>query len=103
MEAALAENAGLRARLMVQAREAGVLDERQRMAREIHDTLTQGLAGVLTQLQAAEQTLDEPRALGRHLAIATNLARESLVEGPPHGPRGGTGGARRCPAPGRDR
>ncbi|MGW1465896.1 sensor histidine kinase [Streptomyces sp. NPDC002308] len=80
LEAALAENAGLHARLMVQAREAGVLDERQRMAREIHDTLAQGLAGVLTQLQAAEQTLDEPRALGRHLANATNLARESLVE-----------------------
>ena len=56
LEAALAENAGLHAQLLVQAREAGVLDERQRMAREIHDTLAQGLAGILTQLQAAEQT-----------------------------------------------
>ncbi|WP_049652925.1 sensor histidine kinase [Kitasatospora sp. MY 5-36] len=80
LEAALAENAALHARLMVQAREAGVLDERQRMAREIHDTLAQGLAGILTQLQAAEQTLDEPPTLRQHLANATNLARESLVE-----------------------
>ncbi|MBB1154544.1 sensor histidine kinase [Amycolatopsis dendrobii] len=80
LEAALAENAGLHARLLVQAREAGVLDERQRMAREIHDTLAQGLAGILTQLQAAEQTAAEPEALGRHVANATNLARESLIE-----------------------
>ncbi|WP_370937981.1 sensor histidine kinase [Amycolatopsis sp. cg13] len=80
LEAALAENAGLHARLLVQAREAGVLDERQRMAREIHDTLAQGLAGILTQLQAAEQTAAEPAVLGRHLANATNLARESLIE-----------------------
>ncbi|MEU8781752.1 sensor histidine kinase [Streptomyces sp. NPDC048637] len=80
LEAALAENASLHAQLMVHAREAGVVDERQRMAREIHDTLAQGLAGILTQLQAAEQILDEPSTLRRHLANATNLARESLVE-----------------------
>ncbi|MFD7641991.1 sensor histidine kinase [Kitasatospora sp. NPDC059795] len=80
LEAALVENAGLHARLLTLAREAGVQDERQRMAREIHDTLAQGLAGILTQLQAAEQTLDAPAALRRHLANATGLARESLVE-----------------------
>jgi len=43
---ALSENSGLHEQLLVQAREAGVLDERQRMAREIHDTLAQGLAGI---------------------------------------------------------
>ncbi|WP_327064649.1 sensor histidine kinase [Kitasatospora sp. NBC_01250] len=80
LEAALAENAGLHAQLMVRAREAGVLDERQRMAREIHDTLAQGLAGILTQLQAGEQALDEPSRLHRHMTNATNLARESLAE-----------------------
>lgn len=80
LEAALAENAGLHAQLMVQAREAGVLDERQRMAREIHDTLAQGLAGVLTQLQAAEQILDGPSTVRRHVTNAMNLARESLTE-----------------------
>lgn len=80
LEAALEENAGLHAQLLVQAREAGVLDERQRMAREIHDTLAQGLAGILTQLQAAEQTLDEPSTSRRHVEKAMNLARESLAE-----------------------
>lgn len=78
LEAALEENAGLHAQLLVQAREAGVLDERQRMAGEIHDTLAQGLAGILTQLQAVERKLDEP--LRRHVTNAMNLARESLAE-----------------------
>ncbi len=35
--------------------DTGVRDERQRMAGEIHDTLAQGLTGIVTQLQAAEQ------------------------------------------------
>ena len=55
LEAMMAENAGLHAQLLIQAREAGVLEERQRMAREIHDTLAQGLAGIITQLEAAQQ------------------------------------------------
>lgn len=80
LEDALAENAGLHAQLLIQAREAGVLDERQRMAREIHDTLAQSLAGILTQLQTVEQTLDDPPTLRQHLTNATNLARESLTE-----------------------
>ena len=80
LEAALVENAGLHARLLVHARQAGVLDERQRMAREIHDTLAQGLAGILTQLQAAEQTLDAPPISRPHVTNAINLTRESLTE-----------------------
>ena len=76
IEAASAENAGLHAQLLVHAREAGVLDERQQMAREIHDTLAQGLTGILTQLQAAQVT----RADDRHVANAIDLARESLTE-----------------------
>ncbi|MCO1616123.1 sensor histidine kinase [Micromonospora sp. CPM1] len=80
LEAALAENAGLHAQLLVQAREAGVQDERQRMAREIHDTLAQGLAGILTQLQAAERTADRDEAWRRHVGNAKNLARDSLTE-----------------------
>jgi signal transduction histidine kinase len=80
LEAALEENAALHAQLLVQAREAGVLDERQRMAREIHDTLAQGLAGILTQLQAAEQVPDEKAEWERHVTTAMNLARESLTE-----------------------
>jgi signal transduction histidine kinase len=80
LEAALAENAGLQRQLLTQAREAGALDERQRMAREIHDTLAQGLTGIITQLQAAEHAADEPSEWRKHFAAATRLARESLSE-----------------------
>jgi signal transduction histidine kinase len=80
LEAAMAENEALQAQLVTQAREAGIHDERQRMAREIHDTLAQGLTGILTQLQAAEQAAGEPERWLRHLTNATQLARESLSE-----------------------
>jgi signal transduction histidine kinase len=84
LEATIAENEGLHQQLLVQAREAGVLDERQRMAREIHDTLAQGLTGIVTQLQAAEQaaarTPGDPWGWRRHVDAATRLARESLGE-----------------------
>ncbi len=77
LEEALKENAGLHAQLLVQAHEAGVLDERQRMAGEIHDVLAQGLTGIVTQLEAAE---GDPAERERHLAAAKRLARESLTE-----------------------
>jgi signal transduction histidine kinase len=80
LEATLAENAGLHEQLLTQAREAGMLDERARMAREIHDTLAQGLTGIITQLQAAEQVGQDPGRWRRHVAAATRLARESLSE-----------------------
>jgi len=80
LEAALEENAGLHAQLLTQAREAGILDERQRMAREIHDTIAQGLTGIITQLEAANQAIDRPSDRDRHLANAELLARESLTE-----------------------
>jgi len=50
------------------------------MAREIHDTLAQGLIGIITQLQAAEQDADDPAGWRRHFDAATALARESLSE-----------------------
>ncbi len=80
LEATLAENTGLHRQLLAQAREAGVLDERQRMAREIHDTLAQGLTGIITQLQAAEQAGQDPAERRRHFDAAVTLARESLTE-----------------------
>ena len=84
LQATIAENEGLHRQLLAQAREAGVLDERRRMAREIHDTLAQGLTGIVTQLQAAEQaaahTSGEQPGWERHVAAATQLARESLTE-----------------------
>ncbi len=77
LEASMRENAGLHEQLLAGAREAGVLDERQRMAREIHDTLAQGLVGIITQLEAADQGGSGAR---RHTDLALELARESLAE-----------------------
>jgi len=50
------------------------------MAREIHDTLAQGLTGIITQLQAAEHAADDLAGWRRHFEAATRLARESLSE-----------------------
>jgi signal transduction histidine kinase len=80
LEMALQENAGLHAQLLAQAREAGVLDERARMAREIHDTIAQGLMGIITQLEAADQARDRPSDRDSHLEKAQRLARDSLSE-----------------------
>jgi signal transduction histidine kinase len=80
LAAALKENAGLHAQLLVQAHEAGVLDERQRMAGEIHDVLAQGLTGIVTQLEAADGADERPADRRRHLDTAKRLARDSLTE-----------------------
>jgi signal transduction histidine kinase len=80
LELALEENLGLHAQLIAQAREAGVLDERQRMAREIHDTIAQGLTGVITQLEATEQSWNDEDERRRRLDTAKTLAKESLTE-----------------------
>ena len=80
LEEVIAENKGLHAQLLAQAREAGVVDERIRLAREIHDTIAQGLIGVITQLEAAANVRSDPLEFDRHLDNAERLARESLVE-----------------------
>jgi len=69
------------ARLYDETRQMAVMEERNRMAREIHDTLAQGFSGIILQLEAAEQALgsDLP-GLQRHLNQARNLARKSLAE-----------------------
>lgn len=79
LETALAENAGLHAQLVAQAREAGIHDERRRMAREIHDTLAQGLTGIITQLQAADRVREQPQAWQHHMDQVKLLARENLA------------------------
>lgn len=81
LEQAMAENAGLHAQLLLQAREAGVADERRRMAAEIHDTIAQGLTGIIAQLQAVTAAaVTDPELAGEHLVRATDLARHSLGE-----------------------
>jgi signal transduction histidine kinase len=77
LQASQRENAALQVQLLEQAREGGAMDERQRLAREIHDTLAQGLTGIVTQLEAAEA---RPEAWRAHVGQAAALARESLRE-----------------------
>ena len=79
LEQMIAENTGLQAQLLTQAREAGAGDERQRMAREIHDTIAQGLTGIVTQLEAAQQTSNDAER-ERRIDNAKRLARHSLAE-----------------------
>jgi signal transduction histidine kinase len=50
------------------------------MAAEIHDTIAQGLTGIVTQLEAAEQARDRPDDWQRHVRNAIGLARDSLSE-----------------------
>jgi len=80
LEESMAENAALHARLVEQARAAGVVQERRRLAGEIHDTLAQGLTAIVAQLEAAEQARHRPAEWSRHLAQARSLARSSLTE-----------------------
>ncbi|HXP53521.1 MAG TPA: sensor histidine kinase [Streptosporangiaceae bacterium] len=80
LEEMMAENTGLHAQLLTQAREAGVLEERQRMAREIHDTLAQGLTGIITQLEAVQQAGPAGSDWERRITNAARLARHSLTE-----------------------
>jgi signal transduction histidine kinase len=80
LEESLRHNADLQAQLLTQARETGVSEERRRMAREIHDTLAQGLMGIITQLQAAQQAGVDDEPGRRHLDLAIGLARDSLTE-----------------------
>jgi signal transduction histidine kinase len=69
------------ARLAEQARQTAVLEERNRMAREIHDTLAQAFTGILLQLGAAERLLaDAPEQGQAHLQTAGTLAHEGLAE-----------------------
>jgi len=80
LEESMAENAVLHARLVEQARAAGVDEERRRLAGEIHDTLAQGLTAIVAQLEAAEQARHRPEEWSRHLTQARSLARSSLTE-----------------------
>jgi signal transduction histidine kinase len=68
-------------RLAEQGKQTAVLEERNRMAREMHDTLAQGFTGIVVQLEAAEDTLrDAPDDAAKHLVRARALACESLAE-----------------------
>ena len=58
-----------------------VLAERNRMARDIHDTLAQGFVGISLQLEAVGKMLDEsPHRAKQHLDLAQNMVSHSLTE-----------------------
>ena len=69
-------------RLSAQSRRSAVMAERNRMARDIHDTLAQGFTGIIVQLEAAEDAKSRgmSAAADEHLGRAGILARESLNE-----------------------
>jgi signal transduction histidine kinase len=69
------------AQLFADTQEMATINERNRIAREIHDTIAQGLAGIIIQLQAAEAWMErEPKRSQQALGHASALARSSLQE-----------------------
>ena len=69
------------AQLAAAERREGMLEERQRLAREIHDTLAQGFTSIVMHLEAAEQALpDQLDVLQTHLNQARKTARSSLEQ-----------------------
>lgn len=69
-----------RAELAEAERHALVLDERRRLAHDIHDTLTQGFASIVMVLEAADVALDEAHAATRHVRRSLASARANLAE-----------------------
>ncbi len=63
-------------------RRSAVVAERNRLAREVHDTLAQGFTGVIVQLEAAGEAMaqNRPAKVSGHIERASALARESLQE-----------------------
>jgi signal transduction histidine kinase len=70
-----------RRELAAQERRAGTLEERGRLAREIHDTLAQGFTSIVAHLEASEAALPPGAETSRrHLDLARRTARDNLVE-----------------------
>src|ERR1700722_5064009 len=69
-------------RLSQQSRQTAVIAERNRMARDIHDTLAQGFTGVIMQLEAAKGAAarGDQGDTATHIERAVDLARSSLGE-----------------------
>jgi signal transduction histidine kinase len=65
----------------LEERRKGILEERNRLARDIHDNLAQGFAAILMQLQAARREVGVlPPAVATILETAVELARTHLSE-----------------------
>ncbi len=78
-EALMAELVATRDQLAVTERESGVLAERARLAREIHDTVAQGLSSIQMLLYAAERA-DPDRPGIEHIVLARETASNNLAD-----------------------
>jgi signal transduction histidine kinase len=68
-------------RSRLEERQKATLEERNRLARDIHDNLAQGFGAILMQLQAAQrEAATLPTGVAAKLNTAVNLARTHLVE-----------------------
>ncbi|MEM7034658.1 MAG: GAF domain-containing sensor histidine kinase [Chloroflexota bacterium] len=72
-----------RARLFEQSTQLGVVEERNRLAREIHDTIAQSLTAISLKLEAADVLLEAEESLGQTRQLvqqALTLTRTNLDE-----------------------
>ncbi|MBA3474820.1 MAG: GAF domain-containing sensor histidine kinase [Rubrobacter sp.] len=72
-----------RARLYARSTRLGAVEERNRLAREIHDTLAQGLTATTLQLESADAMLDDgltPERAREPLRRALSLTQSNLEE-----------------------
>ncbi|MFJ9690133.1 sensor histidine kinase [Streptomyces bacillaris] len=76
----IVELVATRAELAEAERTAGTLAERERLAREIHDTLAQGLSSIHLLLRAAERTLPGNAPATAHVRAAREAAQSNLAE-----------------------
>ena len=69
------------ARLHERSRELSIVEERNRLARELHDAVTQTLCGVVLAAESGAALLERDRAgAGAQLALVRELAREAMEE-----------------------
>ncbi|MBB5167027.1 sensor histidine kinase [Mycobacterium sp. AZCC_0083] len=81
LAAVVVELGSSRAEAFRLSRQAGAAAERERLAREIHDTLAQGFTSIVALAQAVEAELDtDPVAASRHVELIRATARENLAE-----------------------
>src|SRR6266852_6232792 len=64
----------------IEARHQAVLEERNRIARDIHDTLAQGFAAILMQLQSVQRAPGLQPNIARSIDDAVDLARTHMIE-----------------------
>ncbi|MCD2443323.1 sensor histidine kinase [Agromyces sp. SYSU K20354] len=76
----LAELESMQDELAAMHRDAGVTSERERLAREIHDTLAQSLTGLVLLAQRASREIEPTDAATQTIALIEQTAREALGE-----------------------